>query len=33
MAKGTPEQSARVMTPMLGMIKLDAAVLQKAYEG
>ena len=31
--KGTPEQSARVITAMLGMIKLDAAALQNAYEG
>ena len=33
MSKGTPEQSARVMTAMLGMIKLDVAALQKAFDG
>ena len=33
MAKGTSEQSARVMGALMKMVKLDIAALQKAYEG
>lgn len=33
MAKGTPEQTNRVMQVMMKMVKLDIATLQKAYDG
>jgi predicted 3-demethylubiquinone-9 3-methyltransferase (glyoxalase superfamily) len=33
LADRDPERSARVMRAMMGMVKLDVAALQKAYEG
>ena len=32
-SKGTPEQSDRVMTAMMNMVKMDLAKLKQAYDG